>query len=48
MGACTYGSSATRIIGFDFLRADQLTDYYHLPVAVFVAAWLVYRKKAAH
>lgn len=37
-----------RVIGFDFLFADQLTDYYHLPVAVFVAAWLVYRKRAAH
>lgn len=31
-----------------FLFADQLSDYYHLPVAVFMAALLVYRKKTAH
>lgn len=48
MRACIYGSSATRSIGFDFLLADQLADYYNLPVGVFVAALLVYRKKTAH
>lgn len=36
------------VIGFDFLLADRLASFYHLPVAVFVAAWLVYRKKTAH